>query len=166
MNLVVLLKLKHGPYHLRQKRFVQAALCIPFGQFPKVKGQSTSWAYEVLRAHQSSSSVSTQTALPQYWSIAKQHFINCRIPYKLGCVITRWNWETVWECAPPFFPGSATRENWASFPIWCQASPSVWMEVLSLHCSHITSKSLSLSERATTVLTSDTWSSGGAHLTL
>lgn len=54
-----------------------------------------------------------------------QYFINSRIPYKLGRVITRWNWETVWECAPhpPFFPGSATRENWASFPTWCQASP-------------------------------------------
>ena len=148
---------------------MQAALCISFGQFPKVRGQSTSWAYEILRVHQSSSSVSTQTALPQYWSIEKQHFINCRIPYKLGCVITRWNWERVWECAPPFFPGSATRENWASFPIWCQASPSVWMEVHSLHCSQITCilfKSLSLSERAMTVITSDIWSSRGDHFTL
>lgn len=35
----------------------------------------------------------------------KQYFINCRIPYKLGHIITRWNWETVWECAPPFFQG-------------------------------------------------------------
>lgn len=34
----------------------------------------------------------------------KQCFINCRILYKLGCIITRWSWETVWECAlPPFF---------------------------------------------------------------
>ena len=57
---------------------------------------------------------------------AKQPFINCRIPNRFGCIITRWNWETVWECASPplpFFPGSSTRENWASFPTWCQASP-------------------------------------------
>lgn len=35
----------------------------------------------------------------------KPYLINCRIPYKLGRVITRWNWETVWECAllPPLF---------------------------------------------------------------
>ena len=69
---------------------------------------------------------------------AKQPFINWRIPNKFGCIITRWNWETVWECAPPppsFFPGSSTRENWASFPTWCQASPlSVRMAIQIIHC--------------------------------
>lgn len=38
----------------------------------------------------------------------------------------------------PFFPGSATRENWASFPTWCQASFSLWMEIHIVHCSHNT----------------------------
>lgn len=68
---------------------------------------------------------------------AKQPFINCRIPNKFGCIITRWNWETVWECAPPppFFSRVFNQGKLGLFPnLVPGVPPPARMAIHIVHC--------------------------------